>query len=155
MASVKISDPGSITTQPTVINKTRLRLNTFTGMFDELVDHLTSIRKGALEGEKEAGTAYSSEYGKVTKIVKDHVSGMSDQDIAFAWTGLNLKLVANSVERSDVSNSIIAAWDKAAAKYLRGNVTDGESAVNDLKSRLAEFELAVTSEGQTPVKEDT
>lgn len=54
-------------------------------------------------------------------------------------------------DQNDVVNDIYSAWDKSAGKYMNGDASAGDSARDDLQTRLQQYDTAVQTQGQTPV----
>lgn len=88
-------------------------------------------------------------------IVQDYVATLSAEQISYL-SGLKFTAPGDDKKsRTDVVNSILTAWDKAASKYMKQENSAGDANVPALKNRLAEFDTAIRTKGKTPVKPDT
>lgn len=129
------------------------RPETFSDLQPQLESLLSAIATAAPKGTKDAGKAYSDSYNKAKDVVGKHVAKLTPDEVDWAWKGLELDTPADK-RPTDVINSVVAAWDKSAAKYMRNNTGEGDSNKAALSSRLQEFDTAISSQGGTPVKKD-
>lgn len=123
----------------------------FSGLKSQLNSILDKIKNAGPQGIKEAGKAYGDGYNEAKGIVDKYVKKLSPQEIEYAWKGLGLD-TAQDKRADDVTNSVLAAYDKAAAKYMRAAAGDANRTA--MESRLKEFDTAISSKGATPVKKD-
>lgn len=87
-------------------------------------------------------------------VIKELVDQLSPQEIGYL-SGLNFTAPNDDKKkRTDVVNSVLTAWDKSAAKYMKQERAAGDAARKDLQARLAEFDTAIRTQGKTPVKPD-
>ena len=142
--------------------------------FDTLLDQ---IKVAAPKGTKDGASAYATassgkpkldannqpvkdSNGSVVKDVKgvgdyvgDVVHKLTAEQIGWVWSGLELSSPPEK-RAQDVINSVSSTWDKAAAKYMKNDISGGDSERKNIAPRLKEFDDALSSKGGTPVKKD-
>lgn len=111
------------------------------------------ITKKTQSGTKEGAKAYGDAWKDAQSKAKDVVRKLSSTELDYAWKGLKLSSAADK-HVDDVTNSVLSTWDVAASKYMKSDNDGGDSEADKLKSRLDEFNTALSSEGATPVKKD-
>ena len=98
--------------------------------------------------------AYGITNNKATTVIKPIVDQLSDEAVGFL-SGLGFTDPNDVVkQRTDVVNSIHAAWDKSASEYMKLKTSAGDSARTDMANRLQEFDTAIITLGVTPVTPD-
>lgn len=150
-------------------------LNRFAGLYDPLSNLLDTIKnegqKGKPlpktsaigkplpvlppEGVTDAGAkAYSDAVNKAKAIIEPVVRNLTNEEVGYlsgiGFTDPN----DDAKKRIDITNSIHAAWDKAAAKYMKLDVNGGDAARADMLKRLQEFDAAIKSTGVIPASPD-
>lgn len=106
-------------------------------------------------GVTDAGAkAYGDAYGKAKEEIKRVTDSLTPQEIDFL-SGLGFTNPSDEAKkRTDVLNSALTAWDKAASAYMKQAGAQGDAARADMKKRFAEFDDAIFTKGKTPVKPD-
>lgn len=137
--------PHVITNQPTGFAN---QYNAFSSMLDE-------IKNAYAKGTTAAGSAYAKQHGKASDLAKQIVNGMPPAQVDF-FSGLNFTDPNDLTKKqTDITNSTLAAWDKAAAKFMHGQFNDGESARLNMQKRLQEFDDVIANSGNPAVTPDT
>lgn len=141
---------------------------TFIDMFVDLNASLDAIKKAAATGTptppqaKSPGVtdngakAYGDAYGKAKGIVQKVTDALGPEQVeGLSGLGFN-KPSDDKAKRTDILNSVMAAWDKAASSYMKNQPATGDSARDGLKARLDEFDKATGGPKPRPqVKPDT
>jgi hypothetical protein len=127
----------------------------FSDAFQALSVMLDKIRDAFPQGKAAVGTAYGAQHGRANDACKKVVTALAPSQVDL-FAGLTFTDAHDPVKkRTDVTNSMLTAWDKAAAKYLHGQNNDGDSARADMKKRYEEFDKVVTNLAKTAVTPDT
>jgi hypothetical protein len=121
----------------------------------QLVVLLNDIKTQAPLSSTSGPAAYGTDYGKAKALIQSLVDSLSPTDIGY-FVGLKFTSPTDDKSnRTDVVNSIISAWDAAAAKYMKGQVSAGDALALMLLARLKQFDVAVQTAGKTSVPPDT
>lgn len=127
---------------------------TFEGLNGSLISHLSKIKAAAPKGMKEAFTAYGEAWKAAKKTIEDRVRKLTPEELGWAWKGLELSSPGDK-HVSDVTDSIMLAWDKAASKYVKNEVLAGDAEAAKILPRLQEFDSSLSSKGAFFVKKDS
>lgn len=182
MASIKNFGTLAVTRAKNPLAKSAivaLYFNGFAGLYTELKALLDKVRNGGKDAAKAYSDAQSGklEYGKdpdgkvkigsngqpsevkviekgAKAIIEGHVNSLSPEHIGYL-SGLGFTAPNDDKKkRTDIVNSVLSAWDKPAAKYMKQELSAGDGAVPAFKQRLEEFDTAIRTQGKTPVKPD-
>lgn len=159
------------------------RPRTFNSLLGDLNGLLDKVKAGAAKGKKEAAVAYGEassgkrDYGKgpdgrvllgpdgqpskvtvtekgVKDFIKPFVDSLTPEEVQW-FAGLNFTDANDDAKkRTDIVNTIVAAWDKAAGKYMNQDIGGGDALRDGLVQRLQQLDATLSSRGQTPVAPD-
>ena len=110
---------------------------------------------GAPAGATDASAAaYGTAYGDAKTEITSLVTGFANSEILY-FSGLEFTTPNNVAScRTDVINSVISAWDKAAASFMKNDTKDGNAGKVTLLSRLEAFDATYQTAGKVPIAPD-
>ena len=128
--------------------------NQFELLYNPLLALLNDIKAQAPMGPSSGPAAYGNDYAKAKSLIQATVSGLTLEQVSYV-SGLNFtKPTDDASNRADILNSVISAYDAAAAKYMKNQPSAGNALLPALAARLQQFDVAVQTEGKTPVLPD-
>jgi hypothetical protein len=140
---------------------------TFGALFTGLSTQLDMVRIEAPKGKPippaakaEPGTTDTGAkaYGDARKKANDDVKKMVDSlSTAQVMSLIGLGFTSpgdDKKNRTDIVNTVMSAWDKVASKYMKNALTEGDSLRANLRNRLQELDVAISTNGATAVKPD-
>lgn len=103
---------------------------------------------------KGAAKAYGDGYTKAKGILKPVVDKLTPDQVNF-MSGLGFTAPGDDAKkRIDILNSVVSAWDAPAAHYMKGETGAGDKGKSALFDRLLQFDIALETQGKTPVPPD-
>lgn len=126
----------------------------FTNALAPLEALLDGIKAAAPQGTKNGPAAYAAAYGQAKAPIAQVVASLTSVQVNY-FAGLGFtEPSSDPSNRTDLTNSAIAAWDQSAAQYMKNQASDGDTARAALEARFHEFDNVLAGKGNVAVTPD-
>lgn len=117
---------------------------------------LNDISNKSKSSAKDAITTYANNWRKAQQMTENFVNSLSKEHIKLLVYGITDNNMSKELSKlkTTLSNSVLAAWDKAASKYMRNATQESAKEKKNFINRMTEFDTSMSSIEHTPPSPD-
>lgn len=126
----------------------------FNDIYSPLAALLDQVKNAYSQGTAAVGTAYSTTHSSGSAAIADVVSSLSTTQIGFLNGPIAFRNPGNvdtsdtdNNNQTDIINEALTLFDASAAKYLKGQGSDGDNLRGPLQTGLQSYDTAIQVSG--------